>query len=410
LRATYDHAALVAGAGSDDLFGVLLGAADLTGDGATDLLALARGPGAGEIEVFAGPLAGQVANGSAVARVAAVAPDTYADVFWTADVNTDGQADLLVSRYFGGPETTVEVFFGPIAGDHALTDADATLYAPTVQWSLGGDVWDLDVVPDIDGDGTNELALASTTGVHLLQGPVAPGTVDVPATARTTIFVSAPNTVAVVDLDGSGLADFVIGEPSPNWWPSDGSVWLYTDPPAGVLTDADHDGELRGILAFGTYFPTEAHVEPAGDVDGDGRDDAWAAACSTYSISLVTDAHLGATSYSSDVTVRVVTPGPGDVCKPIGGRDLDGDGHADLVVSSSTDIYVLMGPMGPVVDLAQDASAHIEFPGSYSGTVGNAVAAGDMTGDDRLDLAIGAPEETLAQSNQGAVYVLAAQP
>ena len=96
-----------------------------------------------------------------------------------------------------------------------------------------------------------------------------------------------------------------------------------------------------------------------------------------------------------------------------GGADLDGDGYADLLIGAPRRMragaagaaYLVMGPVSGEMSLGD---AHTTFVGENNDDMaGSAVAfVGDMDGDARSDIAIGARLDDVAGSDAGAVYIV----
>jgi hypothetical protein len=156
--------------------------------------------------------------------------------------------------------------------------------------------------------------------------------------------------VGLGDVDGDGLADLLVAE--------------------GGSTPALHIRWSRAFVAD-SYYPLADLPDElvAGDLDGDGRDEV-AIATRTWLQLVRADAQAGLVSAG---LYDAWTLGPSIV-------DLDGDGRAELLVPvrRAPEVRVLrLDGAGPVL---ADTFA----------TVGNpiTVAAGDLDGDGRLDLAV----------------------
>lgn len=92
--------------------------------------------------------------------------------------------------------------------------------------------------------------------------------------------------------------------------------------------------------------------------------------------------------------------------------DLDDDGELDLVVGASGgngSVHVIFGPLSSLVspyDLSTDADVDV-VGGPTNGSLGHAVAIGDMNNDGAADLIVGAPgvDGPSSRTDSGAVYV-----
>lgn len=223
------------------------------------------------------------------------------------------------------------------------------------------------------------------------------------------------------DVDADGVTDVLIGAPhDPTGGPSAGAAYLFLGPLS----------ERRSVRAADATLVGEAprdgagvSVAAAGDVDGDGHDDlvvgAWhndGAASNSGAAYLIYGPTVGTISLA-DADVRIVGEGEEDSAGFVvaGAGDLDGDGRDDLVVSAfhaagerpdEGAVYVLYGPLARGTLSLRDVRDRIvgETPGDHAGI---AVApAGDLNGDGRDDLIVGAPFHGSTADDAGAAYVV----
>jgi hypothetical protein len=277
-------------AGTDPLYVV---AADVNGDGFADLVTASYDDGT--ISVF---LNNAASPGSFSAPL--VLPSQGASQLAIADMTGDGLPDIVsadfnvslfvqtaagafaapVQLYPGGANwVAVGDLNGDGAPDVVLTDAagvklllhtgapsDTTFAAPvsvftqTPNANLAGA--NIMAIADVDGDGRNDLVLtdpgptggmAATVNV-LLQDPANPGGFLTPV-AYPIATQDVPQSIRLVDLQGSGRLDIVIGERH------DVTVLL-------------HDPASPGSFLPANVYPAEDANEIAiADVDGDGRPD-----------------------------------------------------------------------------------------------------------------------------------------
>ena len=210
---------------------------------------------------------------------------------------------------------------------------------------------------DLDGDGHPDLALGNpgedeagsrAGAVWVLSGPFdeAGGGDPVVLTGELSEDL-AGSALAMLDLDGDGLSELAVGGPGAQ--DGAGVVWIVSAPTGGSIDQAD--ARLTG---------------------GSGVDEA------------------------------------GTTLAAVG--DLDDDGWPELAIgapgaeASAGAVYLIGGDLAGDLDLGEDATA---FTGSNSRDGAGAVAGlGDLDGDGRADLAIGAPGEDSAGSDAGAVALL----
>ncbi len=199
----------------------------------------------------------------------------------------------------------------------------------------------------------------------------------------------------------------------------------------GIDQDCDGEDEQCPSVALASAdakFTGEASYDWAswsvagvGDVDGDGADDLlvgapWQDSAGTSSGSAYLVSGDSVSGSLSGATARLIGEAAGDYAgrSVAGAGDLDGDGHADLIIgayqsdaggSASGAAYVVYGPVTGEVELA-DADARLV--GASSGDyAGDAVdGGGDLNGDGAPDLVVGARGVNGSSTDMGAAYVI----
>lgn len=381
--------------------GIRVAAGDVTGDGKAEIIA-ANGPSEpATVKIYPGlpstgapaPLREFDAFGPTVTSGLEVA---------SADVNRDGKDDVIVGaetpddpqiKVFDGSSGVLRSSFSPFGlvsagtlrvaagdmdGDGRLEIvASATVnYTPTVRifTAEGTQLTELQApmynsrslaVGDLDGDGRAEIAMSA--------GPGYDSSIVVLDAAGTTIeswfqaygysFTNGVR-VAMGDLDGNGTLEYVTGQG-----------------PGGTsnLRVLDAEGNvLHSLQPFGEGW--QGLYVASGDVDGDARADVVAGAggwseprVKIYDGRGEERASFPAFDEGFQGGVRVAT------------GDLDGDGKAEVLAGT--------GPSGPPVVRVFDATGQrkasfFAFDPSYTG--GIYVAAGDLDGDGRGEIVVGA--------------------
>ncbi len=319
---------------------------DYTGDGVADLLLTPKG--AGSARIVPGPFAQAVVpeeDGWAIDNPAG---------FWSidnhgADYSGDGVADLVFEidtvGLHGDERNEIWVSFGPF-------EADRDVIQPDAWWVREETHLEPFELGDIDGDGFEDMVLGHNGddgGLRGWYGPFA-GEVDFETPGFTIAhdpgegYFNVPDTVLMLgDQDGDGASDL-----AGVWWRGPGTTRIYRGPLTGSIHADSHDASVHG---------------------------------------LVEDEYLGR---------YALAPG-----------DLDGDGHADLALAG-TEMGWVLSPEGSLYTVG--AGAVFAIPGPMQGEVpaedeyvvvsggepwgaieGGMAAIGDLDGDGADELAVGLP-------------------
>ncbi|MEO3742258.1 hypothetical protein [Plantactinospora sp. B5E13] len=219
-------------------------------------------------------------------------------------------------------------------------------------------------------------------------------------------------------------------------------VGLTTSAPARAVEGARAAEEIRSVTRDGfvlqlyrvpvTASPMTGAGATRSDFDGDGVDDIAAAAVPHYRIDLPeSSAGIVVVHYSSAPQVDYLTGSAlsGSGCcfgTPVVAGDFDGDGYDDLAIGDPDEVdrgnraegggvWIIPGsPSGLVLDSAShvnQSSPGVPGESETKDWFGGALAAGDLNGDGRDDLAIGAYGEAIGSKTEaGAVTVLFGSP
>ncbi|MEV7413839.1 FG-GAP-like repeat-containing protein [Streptomyces sp. NPDC089919] len=341
---------------------------DLDGDGTPDLVTAIRAEGLG---VFLG------SGGGAFGAVTKYqAPRTVSSVFLNSvvirDVNGDGHPDVVSQDARGN---VALVWLGD--GTGALGTGAAVELNPTPGCDTTGDNpcvarFPMDVTAgDFDEDGKPDLATAdaNTNNVSAVLGN-GDGTFGT-ATQFGTGTGTVPQGIAAADLDGDGHLDLVTANSA-----------------AGTLSVLAGDGHggfaAAAGVAAGVTLPSRLTLA---DVDADGDSDAVVVAPGSPGRVAVLLGD-GAGGFG---TANVLSAGVNLSSAAV--ADTNGDGHADLVVSSAD--------TSQVVVLEGDGTGAFGSPlafGLNGASNPQAAAVADLDGDGR-------PDVVTANSNGSALYV-----
>jgi hypothetical protein len=333
------------------------------------------------------------------------------------DFNGDGFADILVGDAFAATGE-VYLFFGGPGPEPGGTpdafntaDADVVFSGATTHERFGAEV----AGGDVNGDGFDDVIVSATVGpsdaavstVAVFAGSAAPDpAIDA---ARADAIISGPVLpipaahLTVVDIDGDGLSDVLIGgrdaarlyAGSPSWT---GGLQLGPDDARATFVDG----------AASEFFPVGV-----GDFNGDGVDDL---VITTGSFVDGSSAHLFLGGSRLDGQVGLAASdatfafGDTNVVAATGGADMNGDQLADIVLGfSQLDaidgvVHVVYGRVNPTGALAADVTItsdadQVQFGSTVS-------LAGDLDGDGFGDLAAGMPIADPPNAQNGGIALL----
>jgi hypothetical protein len=282
----------------------------------------------------------------------------YFGLFVTSagDVNGDGYADVLVGT---GLELSTSgpayLFFGSPAGPQT----SATVL------SVGNGIYTASSAGDVNGDGFGDVVVGGFLSGHPEDGAFlylgGPGGLGSPTPIAPGGASFGPSVAGAGDVNGDGYADVLVGAPYSNGPPA--SVYVYLGSPTGLVKAAatltESLGDLGQVLAM------------AGDVDGDGYDDAVVGDGNISSVYF--GGPTGLTPKATALLAPLGDAGYGSLGSSASGTgDINGDGFPDVIVGAE----YLQNALGAVAVFWGGKSVGAVPPSVLMGPGGNVVFYG----------------------------------
>ncbi len=285
----------------------------------------------------------------------------YASSVTVADLNGDGNPDVVVTNIYGSTEWLVSIV-GVLLGNGNGT------FQPVVIYPSGGG-WAMSVaVADVNGDGKPDLVVANQTGSASCPN----GAVDILVGNGDGTFQPAreycsggsiPMSVAVADVNHDGKPDLIVANGG------SGSI--------GVLI-GNGDGTFQPAVNYSTCGPMSVVVA---DLNRDGNPD-LVAGCFGNSVGVLLGKGDGTFQPS-----RTYDSG-GLYVNSVAVADVNGDGIPDVVVPNEFECSSCQN--GSVGVLLGNGDGTFQPVVSYSsgGIAAWSVAVADVNGDGKADLVI----------------------
>lgn len=383
--------------------------ADVTGDGKPDLIVSTTSRGA---YLFSGTLASASYSSARGYATCASTTGCAASVLGV-DLDDDGTENLLVGHTADATGATGggAVWLLATAPSGAVTLSTSTarrLYSSTASAALGSS----STHGDFDGDGVEDVFLGApgaATVYGVQGGALWSSSQSVTAVADFTLTGTAGTSFGTVieadlDSDGDGYDDLLVATST-----AGGKVYLFHGPGTSSATLSSADATFAGTsttAAFGTAMT-------GGDLDQSGADEVILGSTSAGVAYVWLDPGSGA--YTPTYAAATISGGTtaGSLGAALAAGDFDNDGADDLTVGApgsgtgATGGRVLMF-LGPnVTGTLGTTTADLDATSSTSSDgLGTFVRMRDLDDDGECDLAIGVPGLDSAGTNYGGVYLI----
>jgi hypothetical protein len=334
--------------------------ADVNGDGRPDLIVANFNDNTVSVLLNTTP-AGATTPSFAAQKTFAVGNGPFAVA--AADVNGDGRPDLVVANF---TDSTVSVLLNTTVPGSATA-----AFAPQQTFAVGAA--DAVAAADVNGDGRPDLVVAGGSTVSVLLNTTVAGSATAAFAPQQTFAVGpSPLSVAAADLNGDGRPDLAVA----NEGNKTVSVLLNTTT-AGATTAAFAPQQT---FAVGTLPDGVAAV----DLNGDSRPDLAVANLSDNTVSVLLNTTVAGSGTAAFATQQTFAVGTNPVT--VVAADLDGDGRPDLAVTNrgGNSVSVLLNTTA----VGASAPSFATQQTFAVGAVPIGVAAADVNGDGRPDLAV----------------------
>jgi hypothetical protein len=404
--------------------GALSMAGDVNGDGYTDVIVGSAYYDGGQTDegratVYLGGSSGLAASPIRTYESDQAEAHLGLSVGTAGDVNGDGYADVIVGiPYFDAGQTNegqMRIYYGTPTGPAQLPAA--SIDSDEAETSLGASV---QTAGDVNGDGASDIIVgAPLRGTdNAGRAQIYLGSAD--DYTETAAFVSEPNQVGAnmgsglgfADVNGDGYSDLL----GSAWFydageTNEGRIYCWLGGRDGISNPADWYQDANQANG---YFGRVCRS--AGDVNGDGYEDAVATAPgwtipeqSEGGVWVYHGSPTGLSAADWTTQGQQVFADCGWSAGAAG--DVNGDGYGDLIVgvpgraNPQTDEGAAWLYLGSSTGL--ENTLEVGWEGNQDGAkAGYSVAcAGDVNGDGYSDLISGAPSFDDGQTNEGCVFV-----
>ena len=278
-------------------------------------------------------------------------------------------------------------------------------FAPAVVYDSGGIVADMVAVADVNGDGKPDVVVSNLCGTSYCNSNYTVGVLlgNGDGTFQTAVVYPSggyqATSVSVADVNGDGKPDIVVANSCMD------SECSNTNGSVSVLL-GNGNGTFQAAVTYGSGGYNAASVSVA-DVNGDGKPDLLVANyCADVNCD---DGSVGVLLGNGDGSFQaaVTYPSGGYDASSVSVADVNGDGKPDLLVVNLCANSSKNCPAGGVDVLLGNGDGTFQMAVAYSsgGWYATSVAVADVNADGKLDLLV-SNEFAINDYNNGTVGVL----
>jgi hypothetical protein len=326
---------------------------DIDGDGVADLLVANRSTNS--VTVFRTVPFGPSISTYYFSTDADILTEFYPTDLKSADMNNDGKWDIITTNHFS---PTIRVW-----PNHSSPGNTVIAPAREVQTQDGSKHL---AIADFDNDGKLDIAVAcrDTGLVEVLRNTTTRSDSISFSPPVASLRLTGVTSIAAADLDGDGRTDIILASEG------EGRIVIMQNisGPGGISFSA-----AQSVI----LLPSPADIQVA-DMNADGRPDIVAVSAASSLIALYSNTSTpGSVSFTTSCTL----PTPSNPSR-VAIADLNADGSPDAAVVTLGGIAALYRNKGGTGCILQQ-----EYVWSFGGS-SYGVAIGDLTGDNKADLAL----------------------